>query len=199
MVISKEERSFLLSAVSSSHCLWLLQSWQGQRKGEGCCSEPVLLFQWLRPWVISVGPTDAMPFWMWAGQHLGGHVGPGSWPPVVSLEFPWVPAQAARLGRALSGSLKTYYPQWDSRGPQESSQATTVWLSSALAEVPLPCSAIAGDTCRALGLHPHMCTAELAVNFCTEPGSQPGNRVLAFLTAGSPKMWRWFGALDLSW
>ena len=146
-----------------------------------------------------MGPTDAMPFWMWAGQHLGDHVCPGSCLPVVSLELLWVPAQAARLGCALSGSLRACYPQWNSRDPQESSQATTVRLSSALAEVPLPCSAIAGGTCRARGLHPYTCTAELAVNFCTKPGSQPGNRVLAFLTAESPKIGRWFGALDLSW
>lgn len=137
---------------------------------------------------ISVGPTDAMPFWMWAVQHLGDHVCPGSCPPVVSLEFPWVPVQAARLGCTLSGSLKACYPQWDSYDPQESSQATAVRLSSALAKVPLPCSAIAGGTCWARGLHPHTCAAELAVNFCNEPGSQPGNRVLAFLTAESPKI-----------
>lgn len=76
----------------------------------------------------------------------------------------------------------------DSRDPREGSQAGTVRLRSALAEAPWPCSAIAGGTCWARGLHPHTCAAELAVNLCTEPGSLPGNRALAFLTAESPKM-----------
>ena len=58
MVISKEERSFLLSAVSCSHCFWLLQSWQGQRKGEGCCNERYCCFNGqVLGWLLWGPPT----------------------------------------------------------------------------------------------------------------------------------------------
>lgn len=136
---------------------------------------------------------DAMPFWMWGSTWVA------MWalarPPVVSLEFPWVPAQAARLGRALSGSSKRITLQWDSRGHRGKLSGYHCLTQLCFGRC-LPCSAIAGIACRALGLHPHMC-CWTGCELLPEPGSQPGNRVMAFLTAGC-KMWRWFGALDLS-
>ncbi|CAI9153759.1 unnamed protein product [Rangifer tarandus platyrhynchus] len=127
-----------------------------------------------------------MLLWVWTGQQLGDHVCPGSCPPLVSLEFPWVLAQAARLGRALSGSLNCV-TLCDSRDPREGSQAGTVRLRSSLAEAPRPCSAIAAAPAGFEGSI-LACAAELAVNLCTEPGCQPGNSALAFLTAESPKL-----------
>lgn len=71
------------SVLLSAHCLWLLQCWQGQKRGQGCSSQLVLLFSWpvlshRQPNVflgdLLQGPSLPCHFWMWAVQLLSDHL-----------------------------------------------------------------------------------------------------------------------------